>query len=173
MIEDNTRPREDAAPKNQRLTAIRSGGIQHKTCSVDFCCSPTRGPFFQRQHAENGTERPPLLGPDKGRRLEAKRGRPGPPHRQPAKWKRLSWDRRMRDASRRETGRLRRGARPLSSQKATQIAREGETPSQAEPTNRARLREGVPTLARPSGLWPATLGSTSQAGRQWTCPWRW
>ncbi len=79
----------------------------------------------------------------------------------------------MRDASRRETGRLRRGARPLSSQKATQIAREGETPSQAEPTNRARLREGVPTLARPSGLWPATLGSTSQAGRQWTCPWRW
>ena len=36
----------------------------------------------------------------------------------------------------------------LKDLKATQIAREGETPSQAEPTNRARLREGVPALAR-------------------------
>ena len=159
MIEDNTRRREDPAPKNQRLTAIRSGGIQHKTCSFDFCCSPTRDPFFQRQHAENGTERPPLLGPNKGRRLEAKRGRPGPPHRQPAKWKRLSWDRRMRDASRRETGRLRRGARPLGSQKATQIARKWETPNQAGPPIRDLLREVFPTLA---GQWAVGAGDPPQ-----------
>ena len=31
MIEDNTRGRDDTAPKTQRLTAIRSGGIQHNT----------------------------------------------------------------------------------------------------------------------------------------------
>ena len=43
MIEDNTRPREDTAPKRQRLTAIRSGGIQHNTYSPDFCRGRTRG----------------------------------------------------------------------------------------------------------------------------------
>ena len=137
-------------PERRGFLAIPRAERSDKACSFDFCCSPTRGPFFQRQHAENGTERPPLLGPDKGRRLEAKRGRPGPPHRQPAKWKRLSWERRMRDASRRETGRLRRGARPLSSQKATQIARKWETPNQAVPPIRDLLREVFPTLA---GQW--------------------
>ena len=69
MIEDNTRPREDAAPKNQRLTAIRSGGIQHKTCSFDFCHGPTRAPLNQRLQAGHGMGRPPRRGPGKqGRR---------------------------------------------------------------------------------------------------------
>ena len=65
----------------------------------------------------------------------------------------------MRDASRRETGRLQRGARPLSSQKATQIAREGETPSQAGPPIRDLLREVFPTLA---GQWAVGAGDPPQ-----------
>ncbi len=65
----------------------------------------------------------------------------------------------MRDASRRETGRLRRGARPLSSQKATQIAREWETPNQAVPPIRDLLREVFPTLA---GQWAVGAGDPPQ-----------
>ncbi len=75
MIEDNTRRRENPAPKNQRLTAIRSGGVQHKTCSSDFSRRrPTSITPSPRLEAGNGIPHPPRRGPGEQRRPPRRRG---------------------------------------------------------------------------------------------------
>ncbi len=65
----------------------------------------------------------------------------------------------MTDASMPQSGQLPRRARPIGSRKATQIASEGETPSQTEPAIRARLREALRALAR---TWPVVAGDPRQ-----------
>ena len=65
----------------------------------------------------------------------------------------------MTDASRRESRQLRRRARPLGSQKATQIALEAGTPSQAGPAIRSLHREAWPALTR---KWAVVAGDHRQ-----------
>ena len=140
MIEDNTRPREDAAPKNQRLTAIRSGGIQHKTCSHHFC-----------HGGQTGT---PL-----SHRLEVERGMPCPPRRRSGEQKQPPRTHGTIAVSVAESRQLRRRARPLGFHRGAKIVREGETPSQVGPAIWDLPRDALPALAR---RWDAVAGDPRQ-----------